>query len=339
MNVLSSFTLADRQRPSINVHTKLAVALIASVSATLMIVALTSSRGNTQRAISTLGNARSHTPAPGFPMVCQLVRPGEEAAFTEVKGNWETYHTNGGDALIPLYLPELELWPEAGGFDELVQVLGSDPDLKRGRAIEYLLLLDREEAVASFGDEDSRNDETSSLIKNKKKQWIPKAVVDGREEFASTSLGHLAAWLEARQLNNKSLLISDCRTKIENHMGPPADFDSFLMSFLYKGPDKNEWDVLFLDKGERGVEAGDLKTPFLTFSNEKWKEDYYVYRNKMTCQAGDGFYLVSGVFLRRVPEMLKSNPFTAVDGWLSVLCRDGKLKCFSHAQKDWEFRI
>lgn len=193
--------------------------------------------------------------------------------------------------------------------------------------------------MASFGDEDSRNDETSSLIKNKKKQWIPKAVVDGREEFASTSLGHLAAWLEARQLNNKSLLISDCRTKIENHMGPPADFDSFLMSFLYKGPDKNEWDVLFLDKGERGVEAGDLKTPFLTFSNEKWKEDYYVYRNKMTCQAGAGFYLVSGVFLRRVPEMLKSNPFTAVDGWLSVLCRDGKLKCFSHAQKDWEFRI
>ena len=70
MNVLSSFTLADRQRPSINVHIKLAVALIASVSATLMIVALTSSRGNTQRAISILGNARSHTPAPGFPMVC-----------------------------------------------------------------------------------------------------------------------------------------------------------------------------------------------------------------------------------------------------------------------------
>jgi len=167
---------------------------------------------------------------------------------------------------------------------------------------------------------------------------IPAAVLDRNEDFADTALGHLAGWLEARSLGKQSLVMSDWSNLITNHMGPPQDFDTFLMSFLYKGPKK--WDVLFLDKGERGVETRDLEKPFLTLRNEKqWADDYFVYRNKMSGVAGAGFYAVSGRFLEKLPELLKQFPFTAVDGWLSVLCRDEHLSCFSHTQRNWFYGL
>jgi hypothetical protein len=63
-------------------------------------------------------------------------------------------------------------------------------------------------------------------------------------------------------------MVSDYKNLITNHMGPPEDFDSFVMSFLLKGPEK--WDVLFLDKGERGVRAANLKSPYMQFKNPSW---------------------------------------------------------------------
>jgi hypothetical protein len=82
-----------------------------------------------------------------------------------------------------------------------------------------------------------------------------------------------------------------------------------------------------------------LRNPFAVFENADWKKPYLVYKNKMRGEAGASFYLVSEKFLKRVPELLKDHEFTMVDGWLSVLCRDGQLECFSHTQKDWFYGL
>jgi hypothetical protein len=80
-------------------------------------------------------------------------------------------------------------------------------------------------------------------------------------------------------------------------MGIPEEFDSFILSFLYKGP--KAWDVLFCGKGGKGAGAeegagaqegaggagagaeegaGGGGTPALLFSNGKWAGDYHVNR-------------------------------------------------------------
>jgi hypothetical protein len=62
-----------------------------------------------------------------------------------------------------------------------------------------------------------------------------------------------------------------------------------------------------------------------------------VFRNRAAGVAGASFYMVSESFLKKVPSLLAQFQFTAVDGWLSTLCRDGHLKCFSHMRRDWFF--
>ena len=63
-------------------------------------------------------------------------------------------------------------------------------------------------------------------------------------------------------------------------MGKPEEFDSFILSFLYKGP--KAWDVLFCGKGQKAVGAeegaGGAGAPALLFSNGKWAGDYHVNR-------------------------------------------------------------
>ena len=308
-------------------HVRLAVALIALASLCLLGV----SAGNTRPGISArLGAgavARKRGHLRGFPMVRALVAPGQEATLKVVENNWEAYHANGRDALVPLYLPDVSLWPDGGGFAELSAVIGGERDLEEGTVISYLKMLDRKHAQAELGYEPDEHHERQKLV--------PAALVDGMEDFASASLGHLAAWLEAKKLKKKSLIVNDWKTLIANHMGPPEDFDSFIMSFLNKGPKK--WDVLFLDKGERGVDPEALKKPFATFRNDEWSEPYLVFRNRAAGVAGASFYMVSESFLKKVPSLLAQFQFTAVDGWLSTLCRDGHLKCFSHMRRDWFF--
>ena len=169
------------------------------------------------------------------------------------------------------------------------------------------------------------------------KKKRPQAISDNHEDFASFSLGHLMAWLEGKRNGVRALMISDYKNLITNHMGPPEDFDSFVMSFLLKGPEK--WDVLFLDKGERGVRESNLKSPYMQFKNPSWASPYVVYSNHMDSEAGASFYMVSDRFLKQVPTLLKDFRFTMVDGWLSVLCRDGQLKCFSYMQQDWFYGL
>ena len=321
-----------RGRPpsEMRTHVRLAVALIALASLCLLGV---SAGGNTRPRVSAgLGAgaaARARGRLRGFPMVRALVAPGEESALKVVENNWEAYHRNGRDALVPLYLPDVSLWPDGGGFAELSAVIGGESDLREGTVINYLRMVDLKHARADLGYEPDEH--------HARQKVVPAALAEGAETFASASLGHLAAWLEARKLRRESLIVNDWKTLIANHMGPPEDFDAFVMSFLTKGPRK--WDVLFLDRGERGVTERDLKKPAATFANDAWDDKYVVYKNRAAGVAGASFYVVSASFLEKVPALLREFEFTAVDGWLSVLCRDGRLDCFSHMRKDWFFGL
>ena len=163
-------------------------------------------------------------------MVRALVAPGEESALKVVENNWEAYHRNGRDALVPLYLPDVSLWPDGGGFAELSAVIGGESDLREGTVINYLKMVDLKHARADLGYEPDEH--------HARQKMVPAALAEGAEALAGASLGHLAAWLEARKLRRESLIVNDWKTLIANHMGPPEDFDAFVMSFLRKGPKK-----------------------------------------------------------------------------------------------------
>ena len=329
MDTRGDASRARSRPPGTWTHVRLALALIALASLCLLGV----SAGNTRPLVSArLGagaSARKREHLRGFPMVRALVAPDQESALKVVENNWEAYHRNGRDALVPLYLPDVALWPDGGGFAELSAVIGGESDLREGTVINYLKMVDLKHAKADLGYVPDEHHARQKLV--------PAALADGVEQFASASLGHLAAWLEARKLKRKSLIVNDWNVLIANHMGPPEDFDAFVMSFLRKGPKK--WDVLFLDKGERGVEAKDLKAPVATFREDAWAKPYLVFKNRADGVAGASFYMVSESFLRSFPSLLQKHEFTAVDGWLSTLCRDGELRCFSHTQKDWFFGL
>ena len=319
----------DRPPSEMRTHVRLAVALIALASLCLLGVSAGNTRPRVSAGLGAGAAARARGRLRGFPMVRALVAPGEESALKVVENNWEAYHRNGRDALVPLYLPDVSLWPDGGGFAELSAVIGGESDLREGTVINYLRMVDLKHARADLGYEPDEH--------HARQKVVPAALAEGAETFASASLGHLAAWLEARKLRRESLIVNDWKTLIANHMGPPEDFDAFVMSFLTKGPRK--WDVLFLDRGERGVTERDLKKPVATFANDAWDEPYVVFKNRAAGVAGASFYVVSASFLEKVPALLREFEFTAVDGWLSVLCRDGRLDCFSHMRKDWFFGL
>jgi hypothetical protein len=106
------------------------------------------------------------------------------------------------------------------------------------------------------------------------------AVREGQEKYAAYSLQHLQAYLEARRADSPALIVADHGSSISalgeefsySHMGRPEEFDSFILSFLYKGPRK--WDVLFCDKGQAGATAEAIARPLLSFSNHKWVGNY-----------------------------------------------------------------
>lgn len=158
---------ADRRRAGTKNYPNLAVALVTLVSATLMVIA-----NRNTLALPTLGAAphgerphrqtvmswssthkqRAHSQlspgTPGFPMVRQLVRHGEEGALQIVQRNWDSYHRNGANALTPLYLPDVTLWPEGGGYEELTSVIARDNGLIEGTTIGYLKMVPRKEEAA-----------------------------------------------------------------------------------------------------------------------------------------------------------------------------------------------
>ena len=166
----------------------------------------------------------------------------------------------------------------------------------------------------------------------------PAAVQEKQEEFAKYSLAHLEAYVEARNAKSRALVVADHKSTISalgedfqySHMGKPEEFDSFLLSFLYKGP--KDWDIMYCDKGQGGVSKANVAKPVLSFTNPKWVGPYHVYAWTGDGVAGSGLYMVSKSFLDRLPSILKESPFTEANGWLGSLCTQGKVTCFSYLQ-------
>ena len=151
-----------------------------------------------------LGSAR-----PAWPMTRVLVRPDHGDALEEVKEHWNQHHKGGADDLIPLHLPDLRAWPDAGGYRELVGLIAGAglrahrvrvPQVRRGRA------------------EDPSGDR------------------EGFDEFASSALGHLAGWLEARKRHARMLIMNDYETTPGAFMGPPRGFRRVRHVLRRQGP-------------------------------------------------------------------------------------------------------
>ena len=148
--------------------------------------------------------------------------------------------------------------------------------------------------------------------------------------------------LDARSRDAPALVVADRDASISAlggafahaHVGRPEEFDSVLLSFLYKGP--KTWDVLWCDKGAGGVAEGAAERPALTMRNEKWVGDYDVFRwTGENGMRGSGLYVVSQRFLRALPKRLdESGDFSEVASFLAGACAEGgNAACFSYLER------
>ena len=160
------------------------------------------------------------------------------------------------------------------------------------------------------------------------------------EDAAAHAVQHLRAYLDARELKAQALIVADEDASISAlgdgfdraHMGRPEEFDSFLLSYLYRGPKK--WDVLFCDKGLAGVDPNAAKLPAVRFTNPRWVGNYDVYRWSGGRGSGTGLHVVSGAFLRDLPTTLREQPMGASAGeWLAEMCANGHLTCYSYLER------
>ena len=160
------------------------------------------------------------------------------------------------------------------------------------------------------------------------------------EDAVAHAVQHLRAYLDARELKAQALVVADEDASISAlgngfdraHMGRPEEFDSFLLSYLYRGPKK--WDVLFCDKGLAGVDPDAAELPAVRFTNSRWVGDYDVYRWSGGRGSGTGLHVVSGAFLRDLPATLRDRPMGASAGeWLAEMCANGRLTCYSYLER------
>ena len=245
-----------------------------------------------------------------FPETAYLADKSAETR-RRIAADWETFHEGGFGHARVVEFPNMGRWPSTGDYDEITRLLASQLDLK-ATPVRYAETTENGHSLA---------------------------VREGQEEVAARSLQHLVAFLEARKARAPALIVADHRSSISSlgegfafssHSGRPEEFDSFVLSFLYKGPKK--WDVLFCDKGLDRMTAGGGKKPLLSFTNHKWVGRYEVYNWKAENAEVAGLYMVSESFLQRLPALMKDAPFTAIDGWLASVCKTREILCLSYLQ-------
>ena len=143
-----------------------------------LIIGLVTSTPSFRGAISRLRGDLFGGGAP--PTVRVLVNPTdwpERDRLDVVTDTWRRYHEESGAVVVPLELPDLDRWPMGGGYSELT---ARTADLLPGTRLDFLAF-----------DPDHVD--------------VPLAVTRGRQRVASSSLGHLSAWLDARREDPKSM--------------------------------------------------------------------------------------------------------------------------------------
>ena len=158
----------------------------------------------------------------------------------------------------------------------------------------------------------------------------------GARKDVGASLSAVTAWVNAKRQGLGQLIVATPKGYVNSHAGPPTEFDSFVLSFMLRGPKR--WDVVFLDRGERGVSEDNLKRPEALFTNKAWEQPYLLYNNTASIvgeRLETNLYMVSKMFLDRLPSHMREMPMVNVDNWLNDLCAHGKLTCYSYTAKNW----
>ena len=257
-----------------------------------------------------------------FPDVAVVGGAGS-AARARVKADWNANHAGGFEAVRVVPTLDARAWPD-GDYPTLRRLI----DAELGASAEKVSIIDLDDDGA-------------------RARVLAEAEADGEDvdaaaEAASRSAQHLVAMLDARSRDAPALVVADRDASISAlggafahaHVGRPEEFDSVLLSFLYKGP--KTWDVLWCDKGAGGVAEAAAERPALTMRNEKWVGDYDVFRwTGENGMRGSGLYVVSQRFLRALPKRLeKSGDFSEVASFLAGACAEGgDAACFSYLER------
>mmetsp|Transcript_100705 Transcript_100705/g.324974 ORF Transcript_100705/g.324974 Transcript_100705/m.324974 type:complete len:717 (-) Transcript_100705:135-2285(-) len=146
------------------------------------------------------------------------------------------------------------------------------------------------------------------------------------------SLSHFITWMDALRRNLQAVIIAESSglpsrfAKNAGHPGAELEFQGVVRALLEEMP--ADWDLVQLDHGVRGVGSGAF--PVVTMARNGWKSPYHIYRWTAEHWAGLALYMVSGAFLRQVPQMIHDHGFDAIDTYVGARCsQSGSLKCFS----------
>ena len=258
-----------------------------------------------------------------FPDVAVVGGAGS-AARALMKADWNANHAGGFEAVRVVPTLDVRAWPD-GDYPLVRQLV--DAELGASALKVPIVDLDDDKTQARVLTEAEANGED----------------VDAAAEKTSLSAQHLVAMLDAKSRDAPALVVADRDASISAlggafahaHVGRPEEFDSVLLSFLYKGP--KTWDVLWCDKGAGGVAEAAAERPALTMRNEKWVGDYDVFRwTGENGMRGSGLYVVSQRFLRALPKRLKKNNLDFVDvaSFLADACAEGgDAACFSYLER------
>ena len=263
--------------------------------------------------------------APFFPDVAVMGGAGVTARAL-LKADWNANHAGGFEAVRVVPAPDVRAWPD--GDYPLVRKL-VDAELGASALKVPIVDLDDDGAQARVLTEAEVNGEDT----------------EAAADAAARSTQHLVAMLDAKSRDAPALVVADRDASISAlggafahaHVGRPEEFDSVVLSFLYKGP--KTWDVLWCDKGAGGVAKAAAARPALTMRNERWVGDYDVFRwtGENGMRAGSGLYVVSQRFLRKLPKRLEAQQnggFEDVASLLADACAEGgDAACFSYLER------
>lgn len=246
-----------------------------------------------------------------FPQTYKLAPsgPAGDEEYKTTEDNWALYHERGDKDVKRATMYDFTHWPTAELEEAVMWVKGTSPEAYQAF-----------DAIQTFP-------EDYKLHATRISQGL---------ENVGPAFSHLSVWLKAKKHEARAAIIAAPDAYINAHCGPPTEFDSFLLSFLLRGP--SQWDVLFLDRGERGVDARQLAAPEALFRNKAWDKSYILYKNVAKIigeRLETEFYMVSKRFLDSLTSNLRQDALIDVNAWLNRGCETGRLTCYSYTAENW----
>lgn len=293
----------------------------ALVGATVAAVRETTTRARSDRSGSSTPRLGSDADADGglgllvggatFPQTYKLAPsgPAGDEEYKTTEDNWALYHERGDEDVKRATMYDFTHWPTAELEEAVMWVKGTSPEAYQAF-----------DAIQTFP-------EDYKLHAMRISQGL---------ENVGPAFSHLSVWLKAKKHEARAAIIAAPNAYINAHCGPPTEFDSFLLSFLLRGP--SQWDVLFLDRGERGVDARQLAAPEALFRNKAWDKSYILYKNVAKIigeRLETEFYMVSKRFLDGLTSNLRQDALIDVNAWLNRGCETGRLTCYSYTAENW----